>query len=450
MQHRHIGIIGGGLTGMVAAYELCKKGYRVTLFESGNELGGLASGFKINGSVLEKAYHHLFTTDSFIIDLALELKLGDELLYCKNSTAIYFDKQLYPFTSPFDLITFKPLPWFSRIRFGIITMYLKHLKNWKKISKISARDWLKKWYGEEAYLVIWEPLLKGKFHEYHGDISMAWLWARIHTRANSSKGGEEKLIYFKNGFQILIKKLQEKIEEKGVRIQFSSSIKSISTIEEVPEIIMSDNTRYSFHSIVSTIPTEAFVNLIKNNEHSSKKYLDQLSSIKYLGTLLVVFASPQSLSSYYWHNINEPDSPFLVFLQHTNLVEKQNYQNEHIYYLGTYIPHNHRYFHMSQEEIFLEFFDYLKKIFPLFDKNMIHEKFIFLFKNAQHVVDTYYEQKIPQYKTPLPNVYLANFSQIFPEDRGTNFAVREGIKVAQFIHELLALRMPAKISKPLQ
>jgi len=57
----------------------------------------------------------------------------------------------------------------------------------------------------------------------------------------------------------------------------------------------------------------------------------------------------------------------------------------------------------------------------------------FRFKAAQHIVDTDYEKKIPGCRTPLPGVFLANFSQVFPEDRGTNFAVREGEKVAEMV-----------------
>ena len=75
-------------------------------------------------------------------------------------------------------------------------------------------------------------------------------------------------------------------------------------------------------------------------------------------------------------------------------------------------------------------FDYLKKIFPKFKEELVEKKWVFRFNKAQHVVDTRY--KIPKSKIEN-NIYITNFAQIFPEDRGTNFAVREGMRVADLM-----------------
>lgn len=432
-----IAIIGGGFTGMVAAYELAKRGCKVALFERGAFLGGLASGFKINGQNLEKAYHHLFTTDQDILDLAYGLGLEDQLLYCDSSMAIYFDGAFHSFSSPLDLLKFPPLDFLSVIRFALITLYLKHTENYQKFSRVSAAKWLRKWYGSKAYRVVWEPLLKGKFHSHYQDVSMAWLWRRIYIRGNSSKKGREKLIYFKDGFQAIIETLRKKLDALGVEIQLESKIESIMVQGNAPQLQFADGTIRNFDRAVCTTPSHVFVQLAQNDPHCTREYLDQLKSIQYLGAVLVIFSSPQSLSKYYWHNINDLESPFLVFIQHTNLTDKQYYKGDHVYYLGCYVPHEHRFFQQSEKELCQEFFNHLKKLFPQFQENEIREKHLFRFKNAQHVVDTQYVRKIPDYKTPLPGVYLANFSQIFPEDRGTNFAVREGIKVADLILQSL-------------
>lgn len=428
-----VAIIGGGFTGMVAAYSLAKRGYKVALFERGTFLGGLASGFKINEQNLEKAYHHLFTTDTSMINLVKELNLEDQLLYCSSSMALYLNRQLYPFSSPYDLFKLTPLGFLNIVRFGIVTLYLKQTKSWQRFLKTPADAWLKKWYGPKAHRMIWKPLLKGKFHDYYQQVSMAWLWSRIHIRANSSEKGHEKLIYFKEGFQVIIDALRKKLDELGVEIQLESKIGSIMAKDNTPQLQFADGTIRNFGRVICTTPSHVFVQLAQNDPHCTRDYLDQLKSIQYLGAVLVIFSSPQSLSKYYWHNINDLESPFLVFIQHTNLTDKQYYKGDHVYYLGCYVPHEHRFFQQSESKLYQEFFYYLKKLFPQFQENEIREKYLFRFKNAQHVVDTQYEQKIPAYQTPLPGVYLSNFSQIFPEDRGTNFAVREGIKIANLV-----------------
>lgn len=386
----NIAIIGGGLTGLVAAYRLsCKKGYKVTVFEKEKELGGLMSGFKINGTSLEKAYHHIFKTDKEIINLIKELGLQSKLKWHESSIGLYYDKKLYPFVSPIDLLKFRPLGLIDKLRLGLVGIYLQKTNNYKKFTGVTAVDWMRKYCGEKNYKVIWEPLLRGKFHQYYSKISMAWLWARIHTRGNSDGLG-----YLEGGFEIITKALEKEILKHGGKIKLGQA-------QDLP--------LRNFDLIIDTTPSK---------------------NIDYLGAITVVFSSKQNLSKYYWHNINDLQSPFLAFIQHTNLVDKKNYKNEHIYYLGTYIPHDHKYFSIKDELIYKEFFDYLKKIFPNFDEKQITSKHIFKFKNAQHIVNTKY--KVESYKV-RDKLYRANFSQIFPEDRGMNFAVREGEKIAEMI-----------------
>ncbi len=420
---------------MVAAYTLARAGHRVSLFERSQVLGGLAGGFTIGGANLEKAYHHLFTSDTDMIALATELGLKDELLYCKNKTAMYANGRLFRFGSALDLSRFTPLPFFHRLRFGIVTFSLQHVSNWRGFITIPAVAWIKKWYGPKAYAVVWEPLLKGKFHHYAKDISMAWLWARIHVRANSKHHGREAVVYFKNGFQILINALEKRLDSLGVEIHYHAAIQSITSPDARPTLTMADGSRDKFDAMICTVPSHTFLRITKHESRPNSSYWSHLEQIHYLGAVLLVFSSPQSLSRAYWHNINDLSSPFLVFLQHTNLVDKATYGGQHVYYLGTYLPHEHRYFSDPEQSLYREFFAGLKKIFPEFQEDAIHEKYLFRFKNAQHIVDTNYETKIPSYETPLPNVYLANFSQIFPEDRGTNFAVREGMKIAKLVEK---------------
>ncbi|MBI2552414.1 NAD(P)/FAD-dependent oxidoreductase [Candidatus Uhrbacteria bacterium] len=429
---KRIAVIGGGFTGLVAAYELGKRGCQVALFERGDYLGGLASGFAIEDHPLEKAYHHLFTTDSAMLALVHELGLDFELIMCADSKALYHAGRLYPFTTPFDLLHFTPLSFFNRLRFGFVTLYLTHAPNWQRFIPIPAAAWLKKWYGAQAYAIVWEPLLKGKFHNHYTDVSMAWLWARINSRGNSKDQGRERVIYFRHGFAVVVKALTRKLKELGVDIKYQTQITAV-TSSTVPTITFTDGTSESFDRIICTTPSHVFARLIETDAHASEEYLAQLNSINYLGAVLIIFSSSQSLSKYFWHNLNDPASPFLVFLQHTNLVDPAWYNGKHIYYLGAYLSHEHAFFRNSDQEVASEGFDYIKKLFPSFKKEAVRQMQVFRFPNAQHIVDTDYTKKIPDYKTPLPGIYLANFSQIFPEDRGTNFAVREGIKIAKLV-----------------
>jgi protoporphyrinogen oxidase len=159
-------------------------------------------------------------------------------------------------------------------------------------------------------------------------------------------------------------------------------------------------------------------------------YTGPSKEIDYIGAVCLVFTSKQSLSPYYWHNINDVHSPFLALIQHTNLVGTANYSGKYVYYLGTYLQNEHKYFGKDDKVIEKDFFNYLVKVFPLFDKKLVEKTWIFKFKNAQHIVTTDYH--MPPNKIS-DKIYQANFAQIFPEDRGINFAVREGEKMAKIM-----------------
>lgn len=429
MGRQRIAIIGGGFTGLVAAYDLARAGHAVTLYERGSRLGGLAGGCTIGGHPIEQAYHHLFTTHRDMLALVAELGLTEELVYATDTKAILHAGACFPFTTPRDLLRFTALPVLDRVRFGVVTLALLRTRRWERFLRIPAKTWLRRWYGARAYDAVWGPLLTGKFHTHDGDVSMAWLWARIHERGNSRDRGSEQVIYFRNGFQSVVDALTERLTALGVEIQRNAEITRIAS-DASPALTFADRTTSVFDRIIATIPSHTFARLIADDAHATPAYLAQLRSVHYLGAVLLVFATPQSLSPYYWHNINDPASPFLVFLQHTNLVPKEWYGGQHVYYLGAYLPHDHPFFSMAEDDVLRAGFDDLKRLFPTFDLSHVTERHCFRFQNAQHVVDTDYITKIPSHETPLPGVFLANFSQIFPEDRGTSHAVREGRQIA--------------------
>src|ERR1700744_2992376 len=128
-------IVGGGFTGLTAALRLsADKNYSVTLVESSPQLGGLAAGFPLAGTSLEKTYHHLFLTDTHILDLVKELGLQDKLVWLDSSVGIFRDGKVHSFKTPMDLLRFSPCSFSGRVRTGFAALYLKHQKNWRRLA----------------------------------------------------------------------------------------------------------------------------------------------------------------------------------------------------------------------------------------------------------------------------------------------------------------------------
>jgi protoporphyrinogen oxidase len=190
-----------------------------------------------------------------------------------------------------------------------------------------------------------------------------------------------------------------------------------------------------FDDVVATVPSPVFASMIKGNENIKSTYVDKLNSINYVGAIVMTIVSDQKISPYYWHNVNDESIPFLVFLANSELAGKETYNGKHVYYIGFYAEHDHGYFAKDKDAIMTEWLAGVKKMFPDFDEAQIRAKALFKFKNAQHIVDLGYRKRIPAYQTPVENVYLSNFSQIYPEDRGLNFAIRDGENIAKMIED---------------
>lgn len=426
----NIAIIGGGITGLVAAYRLSQRGYKVTLFEKHKYLGGLASGIRLHGSYIERAYHHIFRGDDKLIKLLDEVGLSDRIKWYESSQGMISAHKLYNFTTPLDVLKFAPLPFSPRLQFILISATLGVKKNWSSLEKISASEWLKQHSCSKLYRLIWEPLLKAKFHEEFANVSMAWFWARIYSRARSRDRLKftEKLGYLEGSLQTLVDKLQT-ISDK-LEVRRDVAVDALISGNKV--VLSTDKGHYEFDRVIATVSNSIFAQMIEGS-HGVDQYMSRLRNTKYLGAVTLLFSTRQDLRLPYWTTVSDDDIPFSVVIQHTRLIELDSYDGFHVYYLGGYFPHKHESFKMDEDSLMDKWLKSLKKLIPDFALTEIATKQIFRAMYAQHVVTVGYEPV--SIRTSMPNVYLANFTQVYPWDRGISEAVTLGEKVSSFIYE---------------
>ncbi|MGB9707636.1 MAG: FAD-dependent oxidoreductase [Microgenomates group bacterium] len=398
-----IAVVGAGITGLTTAYRLSQKNYKVVVFEKEKFPGGLAAGFKKENWdwSVEYFFHHLFTSDQSAKKLISELNLSARLFYSRPKTSIFYQGKISQFDSPINLLFFPHLNFPEKIRAALATAYLKMANNWQKLEKISAWDWLISAYGKWPFRILWQPLLQGKFGKQAKKISAAWFWARIKRRST-------KLGYLRGGFQVLVNQLLEKIKENGGQIILDHEVKNLKELKD-------------FDRIIITTPTEKF---FKTN------LPPMLGAIN----LILILKDQFLTDGTYWLNINEPNFPFVAVVEHTNFVDSKHYGGERILYVGGYYPQNHCYFGMNPREILLEFLPFLKKINKKFDNSSITNYELRISKFAQPIMVLNYSKILSELKRSLPkNIYLANMQTIYPWDRGVNYAIDQGEKVANEI-----------------
>lgn len=422
-----IGIIGAGFTGLAASYKLLQHGHAVTIFERDPLPGGLAIGYQENGWdwTLEKHYHHWFTNDKAVLDLAKDLDFP--VVIKRPQTSSYVDREILQLDSPMTLLQFAKLSIAERLRMAATLAALRFNPFWKPLEKVKAGEVLPQAMGQKPYEMLWEPLLSNKFGSYAKDISLAWFWARIKKRTTA-------LAYPEGGFLRFAEKLTDAVKKRKGTVHFNTDVLQITAEDSSVRIEYQQNGKKrseTFDRVLVTLPGFLFAKLAPDLPENYQKKLTALKGIGAVN-LVVRLKKPFFSDKTYWLSICEKNAPVLAIVEHTNFMDKKHYNNEHLLYLGNYVPMDHKYVAMPVEKIFKDMLPYLKKINPDIEKNVIGlQKFVAPF--AQPIIPTNYSKMIPPFQTPLPHVYLANMQQVYPWDRGTNYAVELGEKVADLI-----------------
>ncbi len=427
-----IAIIGAGLTGLTAAYRLSQKGHDITLFEESGKIGGLASAFPAGSESLDRFYHHIFVSDSELLSLVDELGISDKIEWYEPKNAIYLEDTIFPFTSPLDLLRFKPLHFFSRIRMGLLVLTSKFIKDYKPFENITAKEWIVKRSGQDAYDKVWGPLLKSKFDVDADSVSGTWIWNKFKLRG-SSRGkniSKEQLGYMEGGFITLLEGLVKSIQQNGSSVHLQSPVKEINQNQQGLWEIVTDKNYGPFDKVLFTASPELLAQVCPGlPPHYSKS----LEAIKFKANLCLTLELKESLSPYYWITISQEGLPFVLIIEHTNLVGARGYGSS-IVYLSRYLDVSDPLYSASDEEITQTFTMGLHKVFPGFKPESIKKATLSRARYAQPVVTLGYGERIPDIKTPLKGLYLASMPQIYPEDRGLNYAVRLANQAGQEIH----------------
>ncbi|HLI25845.1 MAG TPA: NAD(P)/FAD-dependent oxidoreductase [Chloroflexota bacterium] len=428
-----VGVLGAGALGLSCALRLAQAGVEVVVLEREPVPGGLAAGFPVGDAYLERFYHHLFRTDTTAVALIEELGLGPRLLWGQPTTAVLYQGRCWPLDSPLAVLRFAPLPLLDRLRLGAGAAYLKAVRDYRRLPPTTAAAWLRRRMGPRVYARVWEPQLRGKFGDYAETIALPWFWARVHCRT-------PRLGYLRGGFHHLYTRLAEAITARGGRVELGREVTAIAREPDGTLRVATAAGIYRFEQLAVTLPTRLFLRLAPTLPAAYRARWEP--GPVYLGAHCVVLALERPLlRDVYWLSVTDPGFPFLAVVEHTNFLSPADYGGRHLVYLGNYLPMDHPLYRQSDAQVLAEFVPHLRRLNPAFTPEWVREAWVWKAPYAQPVVTCDYLRQLPPHTTPWPGVFLANMAHVYPQDRGQNYSIRLGERLAQLV--LAAARAPA-------
>ena len=414
-------VLGGGITGLAAAYLAAKAGRQVTVLESSPELGGLLQTFPVGGNRLEYYYHHHFTHDVEFRWLLRELGLEDRLEFHDTTMGVFRDGRLYPFNGARDLLRFKPLSFLDKVRFGLSSLYLAKVMDWRKNENVAAMDWFRRHAGKTTTAALWEPMLKIKFGPYADQVPVAWMAGRMRQRLNSRRGGDEKLGYLRGSLNVLLEALVAELRRRNVNLIVNARVEHLAARDGLIESVTSSQGTFTADAVLVTVPTPVAARLLQPH---LPEYAAGLAGIEYFGALCAVLELSRPFSPIYWLNVADPGYPFGGVIEHTNLVPASEYQGRHIVYLSRYFAASDALATAPEAKVLETLLPPLKRIVPDFPDAAMLRAQVFRTMTAAVVCDRNFSKRVPRCRTPLKNLFLANMTHIYPDERSCNNSVR--------------------------
>jgi len=421
-------IIGAGYSGLSAGYELARQGIPCTLFESAAMAGGLASCFRLGNSWIERFYHHWFNHDCDVLNLIDDLGLRRHLIRRETTTSSFYANKIYRLSSPADVLRFKPLSLPDRIRLGRMALRAKGINDHRPLEGQTAHEWITQHSSAAVYDTVWRPLFEGKFGHYADRVSAVWFWSKLRTRGQSrSRRRHEELLYLDGGLQRLTRAMSAAIAQGGGDIRLRSPVRKIRRVNGAWEVDTHKGSE-TFDRVLLTTPVPVTLDLLDDLPES---YRRRARAIPYLGVTALVLVLNRPLSDAYWINVNDQSYPFVGIIEHTNFQSPEAYDGRHIVYLTKYRDETHETCGMGTTQIFDRWKVHLQRMFPSFEESWVELALSWHSPHAQPVVLAGNESHILPPETPLPGIWTCSMAQVYPEDRGTNYAVKMGQNTAQ-------------------
>lgn len=406
-------VIGGGLLGMTLALRLAQAGKSVTIFESADHLGGLASPWQLGDVVWDRHYHVTLLSDMRLRALLEELGLEQDMQWVETRTGFYTDGQLYSMSNTLEFLRFPPLNLINKLRLGFNIFYASKIKDWKKLEKVSVEDWLKRWSGRKTFERIWLPLLRAKLGENYRKASAAFIWATIARMYAARRTGLKKEMfgYLPGGYNRILRSFQSALERLNVEIKLSRNVKRVEAESDggSVRILWESEGVESFDHVVMTVPGAVAANITVG---LTAQELERLRGIQYQGIICASLLLKEPLAQFYVTNITDKDVPFTAVIEMSALASRTEFGGNCLIYLPKYLDADDESFSLSDEELKERFLAALEKMYGHFKREHLLAFRISRVRYVFPIPTLNYSERLPLPDASVSNIHIINSAHI--------------------------------------
>lgn len=399
------------MLGLDIARRLASCGETVAVWESSEQVGGLAAPWRVGSVVWDRFYHVIAGADAELLELLKILGLESQVRWVKAQTGFYTDGRLHPFSSILDFAAFPALNPVEKVRLGLSIVYASRVNDWRALEEITAVEWLTRLCGRGVVERIWLPLLRAKLGENAQRVSAAFIWTIIKrmygARRNAAR--RECFGFIPDGYARILGKLTEHLRDLHVDIRSSVSVAKVERIPDGRVLVRSrDGSAEAFDDVVLTLPAALAAGLCPQLAASERR---RLTEIDYQGVICASLLLRQPLSPFYITNITDP-APFTAVIEIDALTGTQQFGGNALVYLPKYLPSSDPMFALDDRTIEDAFFESLLRMYPSLRADDIVASRIARAKYVLPLSTLQYSQRIPPFTTSIPHLYVANSTQI--------------------------------------
>jgi protoporphyrinogen oxidase len=404
-----VGIVGGGILGLTAAYRLLEQGVDVTLYERSNDLGGLVGSFDFDGHPADRFYHVILPTDDRVRGLATDVGLGNDFEFRPTMTGFYDNERLFSMSTLREFATFPLLAPHDRARLATFVLRCQRTKDGDKLDDVPLLDWLRRTCGKRTVERLWEPLLDSKFDGHYEDLPATYLWARTKRMSKTrDSSGRELMGWLNGGYQRLIEALADRIRARGGVIHTGVAVSAIAGSAHGVNGIVVDGRLHSFDQVLCTLLPPQAQNLLPGDVAALAP-----DHCRYLGVICVIARVDHSVSPYYTLNITDRRIPLTTIVETTHVVDPE-FAGGHLVYAAKYVDPSHPDLSRPAADVERDYLEYTEQIFPQLERSAIQAVSVQRARMVEPIHSLGGRKRIPE-MFPVRGLALASTAHVYPE-----------------------------------